>query len=133
MDIGLKIGIRCARRQNDAAYQHYRRRSIGVTWSTNALGDMFITLWIARLPLSHGPIVLRSRKRGRKRPSRTSFMGNGMWCACRNPKSSDGCVHVEPRFSSQIWSFRLQIWTKGVLVEHRAPLYLGDATFPVSF
>jgi hypothetical protein len=41
-----------------------RLSSIGVTWSTNALGGMFLTLWIARLPLSHGPIVLRSPLNG---------------------------------------------------------------------
>ena len=81
MDIRLNIGMRCGRRQNDAAYHHHRPTivadpsqtdkrlsSIGVTWSTNALGGMFLTLWIARLPLSHGPIVLRSPVNGGEAP-----------------------------------------------------------------
>jgi hypothetical protein len=33
-------------------------------WTTSALGGMFLALWIARLPLSHGPIVLRSPVNG---------------------------------------------------------------------
>ena len=45
-----------------------RLTSIGVTWSTNALGGTFLTLWIARLPLSHGPIVLRSPVNGGEAP-----------------------------------------------------------------
>ena len=45
-----------------------RLSSIGITWSTNALGGMFLTLWIARLPLSHRPTVLRSPVNGAKRP-----------------------------------------------------------------
>ena len=41
-----------------------RLSSIGATWSTNAFGGMFITLWIARLPLSHRRAVLRSPVNG---------------------------------------------------------------------
>ena len=45
-----------------------RLSSIGLTWSTNVLGGMFLTLWIARLLLSHGPIVLRSPVNGSESP-----------------------------------------------------------------
>ena len=41
-----------------------RLSSIGATWSTNAFGGMFITLWSARLPLSHRRTVLRSPVNG---------------------------------------------------------------------
>jgi hypothetical protein len=84
MDIRLNIEMRCARRQNDAANHHHRPTivadpsqtdkrlsSIGVTWSTNALGGMFLTLWIAWLPPSHYPTVLRSPVNGSEAPMAT--------------------------------------------------------------
>jgi len=52
---GLWYVIVAVRSQADT-----RLSSIGATWSTNAFGGMFITLWIARLPLSHRRTVLRS-------------------------------------------------------------------------
>ena len=65
--------MRCARRQNDAAYQHYRRRSVSGRHAIiihrrqvqhQSSRGMFITLWMARLPLRHRPIVLRSPVNG---------------------------------------------------------------------
>jgi hypothetical protein len=55
MDISLNIKMRCGslRRQNDAAYQRHRRRSVSAS--------------AARLPLSHGPVVLRSGPGKRER------------------------------------------------------------------
>ena len=62
-----------------------RLSSIGVTWTTNALGGTFLPLWIARLPLSHGPIVLRSPVNGAKR-------------ACKGLLPAAGC---DPRTSPE--------------------------------
>jgi len=50
-----------------------RLSSIGATWSTNAFGGMFITLWIARLPLSHRRTVLRSPVNGSEAPMWKGF------------------------------------------------------------
>ena len=61
--------------QNEAAYQRYRRRSVigrhAITIHRRHMKyqrpwGMFLalTLWMARLPLSHGPIVLRSPVNG---------------------------------------------------------------------
>ena len=61
--------MRCARRQNDAAYQQYRRRSVSGRHAIiihrrqvqhQSSRGMFLTLWMARLPLRHRPVVLRS-------------------------------------------------------------------------
>jgi hypothetical protein len=51
-----------------------RLSSIGLTWSTNVLGGMFLTLWIARLLLSHGPIVLRSPVNGANRHAKVCYV-----------------------------------------------------------
>ena len=55
-----------------------RLSSIGATWSTNALGGMFVTLWIARLPQSHRPTVLRSPVNGSEAPMWKGFTCSGM-------------------------------------------------------
>jgi hypothetical protein len=95
MYIRLNIGMRCGRRQNDAhtsaivavpSQADTRLSSIGVTWSTNALGGMFLTLSIARLPLSHRPTVLRSPLNGSEAPMRKGFTCSGMCCAPPEPK-----------------------------------------------
>ena len=74
MDIRLKIKMRCARRQNDAAYQRYRRRSVTGRHAIlihrrhmeyQRSRGMFLRFGIAGQPLSHGPIVLRSPVRER--------------------------------------------------------------------
>ena len=71
--IRLNIEMRCARRQNDAAYQHYRRRSVSGRHAIiihrrqvqhQSSRGMFLTLWMARMPLGHRPIVLRSPVNG---------------------------------------------------------------------
>ena len=73
MHIRLNIEMRCARRQNDAAYQQYRRRSVSGRHAIiihrrqvqhQSSRGMFLTLWMARLPLRHRPIVLRSPVNG---------------------------------------------------------------------
>ena len=65
--------MRCARRQNDAAYQQYRRRSVSGRYAIiihrrqvqhQSSRGMFLTLWMARLPLRHRPVVLRSPVNG---------------------------------------------------------------------
>ena len=107
--------------------------SIGVTWSTNALGACSLRFGIAGQPLSHGPIVLRSPVR-----ERSAHGGRVLWATgCdahagtrRVPTVASTSSHA---FSSQIWPFRLQIWTKGVLVEHRAPVVGRCNVCPVSF
>ena len=40
------------------------------------------------------------------------------------------CQRRSTPFGSQIWPFRLQIWTEGVLVEHRAPV-VRRCNFPL--
>jgi hypothetical protein len=74
MDIRLNIELRCARRQNDAAYQHYRRRSVtgghaiilqGRHMEHQRSRGMFFRFGVAGQPSSHGPIVLRSPVRER--------------------------------------------------------------------
>ena len=85
-----------------------RFSSIGVTWSTNALGGMFLTLWIARLPLSHGPIVLRSPVNGSEAPMADGLLrAAGCDARSRNSKSSAGYFHVEPLLFLQIKLFGL--------------------------
>ena len=73
MHIRLNIEMRCARRQNDAAYQQYRRRSVSGRHAIinhrrqvqhQSSRGMFLTLWMARMPLRHRPIVLRSPVNG---------------------------------------------------------------------
>jgi hypothetical protein len=70
MDIRLKIKMRCARRQNDAAYQRYRRRSVTGRHAIlihrrhmeyQRSRGMLLRFGVAGQPLSHGPIVLRSQ------------------------------------------------------------------------
>ena len=51
----------------------------------------------------------------------------------RNSKSSAGYNDAEPHLFLQIWPFRIQIWTEGVLVEHRAPVVGRCNVCPVSF
>jgi hypothetical protein len=83
---------------------------------------MFLRFGIAGQPLSHGPIVLRSPVR-----ERSAHGGRVLWATgCdahagtrRVPTVASTSSHA---FSSQIWPFRLQIWTEGVLVEHPAPV-----------
>ena len=99
-----------------------RLSSIGLTWSTNVLGGMFLTLWIARLLLSHGPIVLRSPVNGSESPCEGLSRAAGCDARYRNPKSSAGSNHVEPRLFLQIWPFRIQIWTQGFLVGQPEPV-----------
>ena len=74
MDIRLKIKMRCARRQNDATYQRYRRRSVTGRHAIlihrrhmeyQRSRGMFLRFGVAGQPLSHGPIVLRSPVRER--------------------------------------------------------------------
>ena len=38
------------------------------------------------------------------------------------PEEFRQLLHIEPHLFLQIWPFRIQIWTEGVLVEHRAPV-----------
>ena len=47
---------------------------------------MFLTLWIARLPLSHRPTVLRSQLNGSEAPMWKGFTCSGMCCAPPEPK-----------------------------------------------
>ena len=94
---------------------------------------MFLRFGIAGQPLSHGPIVLRSPVR-----ERSAHGGRVLWATgCdahagtrRVPTVVSTSSHAS---SSQIWPFRLQIWTKGVLVEHRAPVVGRCNVCPVSF
>jgi hypothetical protein len=67
-----------------------RLSSIGVTWSTNVLGGMFLALWIARLPLSHRPTLLRSPLDGSERPCGRALRAAGCVARHWNPKSSSG-------------------------------------------
>jgi hypothetical protein len=123
--------MRCARRQNDAAYQRYRRRSVTGRHAIlihrrhmeyQRSRGMFLRFGVAGQPLSHGPIVLRSPVR-----ERSAHGGRVLWATgCdahagtrRVPTVASTSSHA---FSSQIWPFRLQIWTEGVLVEHPAPV-----------
>jgi hypothetical protein len=71
--IRLKIEMRCATRRKGSAFQHYRRHSVKVRHATiihrrqvqhQSSRGMFIALWMARLPLRHRPIVLRSPVNG---------------------------------------------------------------------
>jgi hypothetical protein len=139
MDIRLKIKMRCARRQNDAAYQRYRRRSVTGRHAIlihrrhmeyQRSRGMFLRFGVAGQPLSHGPIVLRSPVNGGE-----AHGGRVLWATgCdahagtrRVPTVASTSSHA---FSSQIWPFRLQIWTEGVLVEHRAPV-VRRCNFPL--
>ena len=83
---------------------------------------MFLRFGIAGQPLSHGPIVLRSPVR-----ERSAHGGRVLWATGCDAHAGTRRVQTvastsSHAFSSQIWPFRLQIWTKGVLVEHRAPV-----------
>jgi hypothetical protein len=83
MDIRLKIKMRCARRQNDAAYQRYRRLSVTGRHAIlihrrhmeyQRARGMFLRFGVAGQPLSHGPIVLRSPV-GSEAPMAEEFYG----------------------------------------------------------
>jgi hypothetical protein len=99
-----------------------RLSSIGVTWTTNALGGTFLPLWIARLPLSHGPIVLRSPVNGAKRACKGLLPAAGCDARYRNSKSSAGYTHVEPRLFLQIWPFRIPNLDSRFLVGQPEPV-----------
>jgi hypothetical protein len=131
--------MRCARRQNDAAYQRYRRRSVTGRHAIlihrrhmeyQRSRGMFLRFGVAGQPLSHGPIVLRSPVNGGE-----AHGGRVLWATgCdahagtrRVPTVASTSSHA---FSSQIWPFRLQIWTEGVLVEHPAPV-VRRCNFPL--
>ena len=131
MAIYPKIETRRAKRRNDAAYQHRRLRSLTGGHSViihrrhmeyQRSRGMFLRFGVAGQPLSHGPIVLRSPVR-----ERSAHGGRVLWATGCDAHAGTRRVQTvastsSHAFSSQIWPFRLQIWTKGVLVEHRAPV-----------
>jgi hypothetical protein len=108
MGIRLNIEMRCARRQNDAAYQRYRRRSV--------TGRHAITIHRRHMEYQHSRgMFLRfgCKAAAESWSDRASFPdkweqapreGFKMQRMFVNPKSSAGCVHVEPRLF-QIWPF----------------------------
>jgi hypothetical protein len=76
--------MRCARRQNDAAYQRYRRRSVTGRHAIlihrrhmeyQRSRGMFLRFGVVGQPLSHGPIVLRSPVRERSAHGDDEFYG----------------------------------------------------------
>ena len=77
MDIRLNIKMRCSRRRNGAAYQHYRLRSVTARhviiihrrhMENRRSQGMFLRFVVARLQRSHGPIVLPSPVNGSEAP-----------------------------------------------------------------
>ena len=107
---------------------------ISVSWSTNALIPWSAGIRSQDSPPSHGPIVLRSPVNGSEAPMADGLLrATGCDAQRRNPKSSAGYNNVEPHLFFQIWPFRIQIWTEGVLVEHPAPVVGRCNVCPVSF
>jgi len=98
-----------------------RSSSIGVTWSTNALGACSSALDCKTAAESWSDRASFPGKRGRS-PWRRVLWATGCDAHAgtrRVPTVASTSSHA---FSSQIWPFRIQIWTEGVLVEHPAPV-----------
>jgi hypothetical protein len=97
-----------------------RSSSIGVTWSTNALGACSYALDCKPAAESWSDRALFPGKRGRS-PC-------GRFVRATGCDAHAGTQRVPPVTSTsshtflQIWPFRIQIWTEGVLLEHPAPL-----------
>ena len=122
MAIYPKIETRRAKRRNGAAYQHRRRRSLTGGHSVIAHGrrmeyqrsrSMFLTHGIARLTAKSWSDRASFPGYGSESPCEGLLRAAGCDARYRNPKSSAGSNHVEPRLFLQIWPFRIQIWTQG--------------------
>ena len=119
MDIRLNIEVRCARRQNDAAYHHHRRRSVPDRHAI-IIHRRHMEYQRSR---GHVPYALDCKAAAESSSDRASFPGKrersahgerviraaGCDAHHRNSKSSAGYIHVEPRFFLQIWPFRIPI------------------------
>ena len=115
MDIRLNIEMRCARRRNGAAYQHYRRRSVTgrhaiiihqVTWSTNALGACSYALDCKTAAESWSD---HASFPGKKERNVHGEFVSATRCDAQT-EVPPVCANVSHSFSSYLL-VRLQIWT----------------------
>ena len=100
MDIRLNIGMRCARRKmmrhtsaivavpSQATRDYHPSASHGVP----TLSGHVLTLSIARLPLSHGPIVLRSTVNGSEASKRGARGYCCVFCCVYFTLTSHTCI-----------------------------------------